>query len=218
MCNLYSVRPSAAEIASHFCVAVPNIEVPAETRPREPGLVVRQSGDRRVIQLLDWGFPLPQLHKVTRAPINPKPVNLVANLTSPMWERIVPDPRYRCLIPLSEFGEPDGPAGAMTRTWYSVAGAPLVAWAGFCKNTPEWGPVYAGMTTDSNVAVAPLNPRMPVLLDEVDYDRWLHGSIQDVIEFQFRPFPAERLIKRGTDDLWVRREHARPRQEQPAFL
>jgi putative SOS response-associated peptidase YedK len=135
-----------------------------------------------------------------------------------MWERIVADPRYRCLIPVTAFGEPDGRPGSMTRTWFGVKDAPIFAWAGFCKNTPDWGPVFAGMTTDSNAAVAPLNPRMPVLLQPDEYDRWLHGQVADVIAFQYRPFPPERLTKRATDDLWVRRERAVPRQEQTAFL
>lgn len=74
------------------------------------------------------------------------------------------------------------------------------------------------MTTDSNSAVAPLNPRMPVLLEPEDYQRWLHGPIEDVIAFQFRPFPAERLVKRVTDDLWVALKCTAPRQEQAAFL
>jgi hypothetical protein len=26
-----------------------------------------------------------------------------------MWDRIVPDPRYRCLIPLTAFAQPEGP-------------------------------------------------------------------------------------------------------------
>lgn len=218
MSNLYAVHRSAAEIAAHFGVAPPNVAAPEETRPREPGFIFRESGDHSVLQTLSWGFPLPQVHKVTKQPINPKPVNLVANLTSPMWEAIVTEPRYRCLIPVSEFAEPDGHRGAMTRTWFSVKGAPIVAWAGFCRNTEGWGPAFAGVTTDSNAAVAPLNPRMPVLLDPADYARWLHGSIEDVIGFQFRPFPAERLTKRVTDDLWVSRERATPRAEQAAFL
>ena len=33
---------------------------------------------------------------------------------------MVPDPRYRCLIPLTEFAQPEGPRGRMTRTWFRV--------------------------------------------------------------------------------------------------
>jgi len=40
---------------------------------------------------------------------------------------------------------------------------------------------YAALTTDSSPAVAALNPRMPVILAPRDYERWLEGSIEDVI-------------------------------------
>ena len=65
------------------------------------------------------------------------------------------------------------------------------------------------MTTDSNSAVAPLNPRMPVILAPGEYEQWLEGLIDDVIEFQFRPpFPAEEMIIEHTKVLWVQRPHA----------
>ena len=39
-----------------------------------------------------------------------------------------------------------------------------------------------------------------------EYERWLEGSIEDVIAFQFRPpFPSERFIVDRTDELWVPR-------------
>jgi len=67
-------------------------------------------------------------------------------------------------------------------------------------------PVYAAMTSDSNSAVAPLNPRMPVMLAADEYEQWLEGSIDDVIEFQFRPpFPSGRLEIERTQKLWVPR-------------
>lgn len=39
--------------------------------------------------------------------------------------------------------------------------------------------------------VRPVHNRMPVLLHDDEWDRWLHGSIEDVIEFQTRCFPDE---------------------------
>ena len=79
------------------------------------------------------------------------------------------------------------------------------------------GSAYAALTTDSSPAVAALNPRMPVILAPDEYDRWLEGSIGDVIDFQFRPpFPSERLVIDRTDELWVPR--SRRRTGQSAFL
>lgn len=215
MCNLYSVRASAEEVATHFgaTVSAP-LDARYEITPGAPGLVVREAHRGRVVQALRWGFPYPQSHWRPGHPARSKPVNLVANLTSPMWDHMVPDPRYRCLIPLTAFAEPDGTPGSMTRTWYSIPDEPIFAWAGFCRNTQE-GPAYAGMTCDSNPAVAPLNPRMPVLLRPDEYDRWLHGSVEDVIAFQFRQYPAERLAIDRTDELWVPR---RPRAERQSAL
>ena len=50
----------------------------------------------------------------------------------------------------------------------------------------DWGLVYVGLTMDGNDAALPLNPRMPVIVLPGDYDEWLDGSIDDVMDFQFR--------------------------------
>jgi hypothetical protein len=61
MCNLYSVQRSAPEIAAHFGVSDPALlDIPPETKPGEPGIIVRKTGGGRVMQSLRWGFPRPQ--------------------------------------------------------------------------------------------------------------------------------------------------------------
>src|SRR3546814_6098371 len=98
---------------------------------------------------------------------------------------------------------PDGTPGAKTRTWFSVKDQPIMSWAGFCRNLPDQGPVYAGMTMGANAAVMPTNDRMPVLLERAEWDQWFRGSVRVVIGFQFRPpFAAERMIVEPTDDRW----------------
>ncbi|WP_176598943.1 MULTISPECIES: hypothetical protein [Sphingobium] len=42
-----------------------------------------------------------------------------------------------------------------TRSWFSVSDRSMLAWAGFCRNVPDYGPVYAGMTMTANAAVEP---------------------------------------------------------------
>ncbi len=202
MCNLFSVQVGADEVARHFGITgTIDLAAPPETIRGGDGLVVRETRGRRVLQSLGWGFPR-QTREMRDRGDPPTRVNLTADLTNPMWSEVAQDTRYRCLIPLTRFGEPDGPKGKMTRTWYRVLDEPVFAWAGFARNTEAFGPVFSGMTTDSNEAVAPLNPRMPVLLHPSDYERWLHGTIQDVIAFQFRNIPAERLLADKTDELW----------------
>lgn len=42
-----------------------------------------------------------------------------------------------------------------------------------------------------------------MLLDPEEQDLWLHGGIQDIIRFMYRPpFAAERLRVQRTDDAW----------------
>ena len=218
MSTLYSLRSSAAEIAAHFGAsgrAAPDL--PAETKPGAAGIVVREGAGGRVMQSLRWGFPRPQTDRAGDL-LHAKPVNLLADLTNPMWDKMVPDPRYRCLIPLTAFAQPEGPRARMTRTWFSVRDWPLFAWAGFCRRTREWGPVYAAMTTDSGPPVAALNPRMPVILAPDEYERWLKGSIEDVIAFQFRPpLPPEKFFVDRTDELWVPRSRRREAATSPSL-
>lgn len=201
--RLHTILADVQDIAAHFGVdPVPQVEHSEEMIEGNRGLVVRESHGRRVLQTMTWGFPRQtQEMRDHGEPVGR--IGLVADLTNPLWEGTVVDPRYRCLIVLTHFANPDGQQGARTRTWYSLKDQPIMAWAGFCRNTPEFGPVYAGMTMEANEAVAETNERMPVLLSPAEYDIWLHGTIRDVIGFQFRPpASAEGIQVIRTDDLW----------------
>lgn len=211
MSRLHTILADTIDVAKHFGVdPVPHVEHADEMVEGNRGLVVREGHGRRVLQTMTWGFPR-QDREMRERGDPPERIGLVADLTNPLWEKTVADPRYRCLIVLTHFANPDGQPREKTRTWYSLADQPIMAWAGFCRNTPEFGPVYAGMTMEANSVVAETNERMPVLLDPGEYDWWLHGSIQDVIGFQFRsPVVAERMVVTRTDDLW--RSGGLPRQ------
>lgn len=183
---------------------------PEETVPGHPGMVVKAEAGERILQSMIWGFPLPQKSKRTGLPIKPLPVNNVADLTKPMWRGIAPKPRWRCLIPLTEFAEAEGEKGKKTRTWFRVKGQPIFAWAGFWRESIEWGSVYTGLMTDCNEAIRPVHDRMPVLLHPDDYDRWLHGSIEDVISFQSRCFPDDLIEVERTSMPWLKRKDETP--------
>jgi putative SOS response-associated peptidase YedK len=62
--------------------------------------------------------------------------------------------------------------------------------------------------TDCNEAMRPIHDRMPVLLHQEDYDRWLHGSLEDVIDFQTRCYPDHLIQIERTSDPWLRRTAA----------
>jgi putative SOS response-associated peptidase YedK len=208
MCNLYTTKVSAGEIAAYFKAKVKAQSNAGEgdVYPGGPGMVVREENGERILQSMTWGFPLAQKSKKTGLPIKPKPVNNIADLTSFMWRFVAPKPEHRCIIPLTGFCEAEGEQGAKTRTWFSVAGSPIFAWAGMWKDSHEWGPVYSGLMTDCNEAVRPVHDRMPVLLHPEEYDTWLRGSLDDVMAFQSRCWPDELTAMERTSDPWLRRK------------
>jgi putative SOS response-associated peptidase YedK len=203
MSRLFAVTRAAEEIATHFgAEKSEDLSVPPETVEGTQGLVVFEHENRRILQSLVWGFP--RYSKETRvngAP--PDRIGLVADLTNRMWEKLVVDPRCRCLIPLTHFANPEGEPGKKTRAWFSLLDESLIAWAGFYSNTEQFGLVFAGMTMEANALIMPFNERMPVLLQANEWDRWLHGSIQDVIAFQFRPpMPSAMFGILHSGDRW----------------
>ena len=204
MCNLYTARKSAAEVAAHFGVS--NLiasNAPEEVYPGTPGLVVREAEGERVMQSMIWGFPL-RLASM-KPDSKPKPVNNIADLQKPMWKGLAAKPQWRCLIPLTGFAEAEGAKGAKTRTWFSVKDQPIFAWAGLWRESAEWGPVYSGVVTDCNEAIRPVHDRMPVLLMPEEYHRWLNGSFEETLRFQARCFPEELIVVERTMELWAKR-------------
>ena len=141
MCNLTTVRKSAAEVARHFGVRTPPgvaLNVPEETLPGYPGMVIREADGERVLQSMVWGFPLRL--KGMKPNSKPRPVNNIADLAKPMWIGLAKKPEARCLIPLTGFGEPAGPKGAKTKTWVTVKGQPIFAWGGLWRRRTPMGP------------------------------------------------------------------------------
>lgn len=207
MCNLYTVRKSASEVAAHFGVShAVQSNAGQEVYPGTPGVVVRENDGQRIMQSITWGFPLRL--KTMKPESKPKPVNNIADLRKGMWIGLARKPEWRCLIPLTAFAEAEGAKGSMTRTWFSVVDQPVFAWGGLWRDSAEWGPVYSGVMTDCNEAIRPVHDRMPVLLHADEYDRWLNGTFDDLIGFQERRFPDTLIAIDRTSEPWFKRKGA----------
>jgi putative SOS response-associated peptidase YedK len=207
MCNLYTVRKSAEEVAAHFGVTAPSqFNAAGEVYPGSTGMVVRQADGRRMLQAMTWGFPM--RFKFMKPDSKPKAVNNIADLQKGTWKGLANKPQWRCLIPLTEFWEAEGTKGAMTRTGFRIKGHPVFAWGGLWRQSDEWGAVYSGSMTNCNAAIKPVHDRMPVLLLPHEYDTWLNGSFDDLLAFQERCFPDELIEMERTAEPWVRKKTA----------
>ncbi|MBD3728721.1 MAG: SOS response-associated peptidase family protein [Sphingomonadales bacterium] len=200
MCNLYRMTKSAAEIARLFSAsdASTGTNFATEVYPGYPGAVIA-AGDLRSMV---WGFPLVLRSKKTGAPLKPKPVNNARTdkLSSPMWRNSFE--QRRCLIPLTAWAEAEGPKGAMTRTWLSVADAEAFAVAGIWRVSAEWGECYSMVMTDAAGDAAMVHSRMPVVLRADDCEVWENGPPGDALAL-CRPYTGRIEIER-TAERWAR--------------
>jgi putative SOS response-associated peptidase YedK len=219
MARLYAVAASVDEVAAQFEVATPSVDaIPSELVEGMRGPIIVERDGTRLVKSASWGFPR-QTSEMRWRGESVGRIGLVANLTSPLWDRVAVDPRYRCLIPLSHFANPEGPSGKKTRAWFSSSDGSLLAWAGFVRKSEEFGVVYAGLTMDANDIVKPYNDRMPLLVGPGEYGRWLHGTITDVIAMQFRPPPPSEVFAiHHTKDRWNSGISPRPLHAQQSML
>ena len=115
MCNLYRMTKGVDEIARLFAAeAEPGANFAAEVYPGYPGLVVAEGRARA----MNWGFPLVLKGKQGQ-PLKPKPVTNARDdkLGTAFWRDSFAN--RRCLIPVSQWAEPRGESGRMTRSWSS---------------------------------------------------------------------------------------------------
>ena len=209
MCNLYRMTKGTQEVARLFAVEGDlTANYGAEVYPGYPGLVVAEGR----AAAMTWGFPL-VLKGKRGQPLKPKPVTNARTdkLGTAFWRDSFA--RRRCLIPVSQWAEPRGAAGRMTRSWYGLPGAALVAVAGLWRGTAEWGTCYTMVMTDSSPQMAQVHDRMPVILRREDWARWTDGGLEDALAL-CKTWPGA-LSADHTDGRWV---DDAPLPPQPGLL
>jgi putative SOS response-associated peptidase YedK len=155
-----------------------------ELFPKREGLVIRRAENGALAaDLMVWGFPPP--------PKSRAPVTNVRNLASPFWRSALARPDRRCLVPVTEFCEWEGEAGAKQERWFSVAASPIFAFAGIWRPLDDGRRAYAFLTCEPNPIVAPVHPKaMPVMLQPDDYSAWLDGEVANACALA-QPFPSQ---------------------------
>jgi putative SOS response-associated peptidase YedK len=208
MCGRFTQERPASELAEIFG-AEPLVDDPGghyNVAPTDEALVVVQRDDRRAVVAYRWGF-IP--HWATETKVGSSMINARAEtLTrSPAFARAFQ--RRRCLVPVDSFYEWKREGGI--RQPYRVAradGRPLVLaglWAGWHDPLTETvRRTFSIVTTSPNRAVSTLHDRMPVVVPDDAWARWLDPAQTDRSELVglFEPdddlaldiYPVRRLV------------------------
>ena len=181
MCGRFAVTTDPAVLAAEIdavdetpATFAPNFRVPNyNVAPSTDIAVVVHREDRRRIRLMRWGLLLPRVR---------------ARLINARAERITTSPAYRsaaahrrCLIPMDGYYEWRG----KTPFYFSrTDGKPLLV-AGLWSGDPVR--TCAVITTDAVGGFEEVHERMPLVLAEPEWDRWLDPCA---------PAPADLLAAR----------------------
>ena len=195
MCGRYDLSDNPAAIRAKFSVpAVPEFPPNVDWRPTNEAPIVRLAADgARECVLARWGLVpgwAPDLKFGTRC-INAR-AETVAKL--PAFRGAFR--KRRCLVPVNAFFEWSGEKGRRLKWRISVRGEPLFALAGLWewwqdRESGDGVASYTIVTCAANAAIAPLHDRMPVILREADYARWLDAAMDG--QPLLAPFDADAL-------------------------
>jgi putative SOS response-associated peptidase YedK len=212
MCGRFVQASSPELLVGRFGVdelAAAGREPSYNVAPRATVYAVRDRaedrGRRRYLSDLRWGL-IPSWAKDPK--VGDRMINARAESLAdkPAYERAFR--RHRCLIPAEGFyewqrrGSRKQPMFIHRRDGEPMAFAGLwAAWrdrgeGGFADPDGEWLRSCAIVTTNANNTLAPLHDRMPVVLEERDWDRWLDPDSGDVDAFAH-------LLQPASDDLLV---------------
>ena len=208
MCGRFTQERPASELAEIFA-AEPLRDDPGahfNVTPTDEATVVVQREDRRAVTGYRWGL-IP--HWATDANVGSRMFNARAETltTSPAFRDAFR--RKRCLVPVDSFYE--WKREGTIRQPYRVVrrdGRPLALaglWAGWHDPaTQTVRRTFTIVTTSPNKALADLHDRMPVIVPQGAWDRWLDPTPPDPAELlglllptddvELEIYPVERLV------------------------
>lgn len=194
MCGRFYLDVPKKILVDHFHIENnPNLQPHFNIAPSQDIAAVRETDRGRELAILRWGL-IPHWAKEEKTGYSM--INARAETVDQKPSFRTAYKRHRCLIPASGFYEwQAGPSGKQPFAIGRKDGE-VFAMAGLWElwENPE-GRVIESCTiivTTANEVIKPIHDRMPVILEEDDYETWLDRDTQDpaVLKPLLRQFPA----------------------------
>jgi putative SOS response-associated peptidase YedK len=192
MCGRYYSRGQKQKIAEHFKAGkvfeeslAPNYNVAPTTF--QPVIRIERDSDERELVLMRWGL-VPFFAKSLADFKGFSTFNARAETVTESATWRTPFKKRRCIIPADGFYEwkklDDSPKPAKQPYAISLKNGQPFALAGLWDawkepNGDNWLQSFSIITTEANEIMSAIHTRMPVILRECDWKRWLDRELTD---------------------------------------
>ena len=199
MCGRFSFTQSEKIVAEIFQLAsVPTLSPRYNIAPTQPVPTVLVDSDvkNRHLKMLRWGL----------IPSWAKDIKMGAKLINARAETVAEKPAFRsafkhrrCLILADGFYEWQEQEGKKQPFYFRLQDGKPFAFAGlwerWSKGEDEAIESCTILTTESNDLMRPIHDRMPVILEQKDYNTWLDPEIQkrESLQSLLQPYKSEEM-------------------------
>ncbi len=196
MCGRFTLSQPLDAIASTFNLTqIPPLEPRYNIAPTQlvPAVLSAPEQSKKQLQMLRWGL-IPSWAK--DAAIGAKLINARSETVSEKPSFKAAFKRRRCLIIADGFYEWQRQEGKKQPYYFRMQSGQIFAFAGLWEHwkSPDEQTTTSCtiLTTEANDLLRPIHDRMPVILEEKDYDLWLNPEVQksELLQPLLHPYPA----------------------------
>ena len=200
MCGRFTLFEADKVLSKEFGVSgVPPLSPRYNIAPSQPIAAVRtpHTGTGRELALLRWGL-IPSWSKDPA--IGNRLINARAETVREKPSFRIAFRRHRCLIPTNGFYEWQRQERGKQPYFVRMRDERIFAFAGLWDRweSPDDGVIETCtiLTTAANAVLAPIHDRMPVILPQAEYARWLDPALKDPDSLSplLVPFPPEEML------------------------